>query len=142
MRSLLRILYQTIIQMHPASFRGEFGEEMLWIFDEESPEGNAVRMLLDGMRSIVLQHAKSRGRESAGLFYREVNSTTSLLRFAQAGFIVVTVILFVSLLSGPLVPKLASPAYTASGIGHAGEGRWLLSFVRSLSMPSAKSAKI
>jgi hypothetical protein len=141
MKPLLRILYQTIIQMHPASFRGEFGEEMLWIFDEESREGNAARVLLDGMRSIVLQHAKSRGRESAGL-YREVNSTTPLLRFAQAGFIVVTIILFVSMLSGPLVPKLAAPAYTASGIGHAGEGRWLLSFVRSFSMLSAKSAKI
>jgi hypothetical protein len=142
MRSLLRIVYRTIIQMHPSSFRDEFGEEMIWIFDEESREGNAAYVLLDGIRSIVLQHAKSRGRESGSLWYREVNSATPLFRFAQAGFIVVTVILFVSLLSGPSGPKLASPAYTASGIGHAGEGRWLLSFVRSFSMSSAKSAKI
>ena len=55
MRPLLRTAYRAILHLHPQAFRAEFGEEMLWIFEEESRTGAVPRLLLDGMRSIVVQ---------------------------------------------------------------------------------------
>jgi uncharacterized protein YfaT (DUF1175 family) len=31
---MTRVIYHWLIRLHPASFREQFGEEMLWIFDE------------------------------------------------------------------------------------------------------------
>jgi hypothetical protein len=33
-RSLLRFLYQCLLQLHPPAFRRRFAPEMLWIYDE------------------------------------------------------------------------------------------------------------
>jgi hypothetical protein len=56
--TLPRTAYRFILRVHPNSFRERFAEEMLWIFDEESREGNTASLLLDGAISAVRQHAK------------------------------------------------------------------------------------
>jgi hypothetical protein len=50
-----RMIYRTLLGLHPASFREEFGAEMLWIFDEEYKRGNAGCLLSDGIVSLVRQ---------------------------------------------------------------------------------------
>jgi hypothetical protein len=142
MKSLLRIAYRAMIRMHPASFRREFGEEMLWIFDKESHEGITAHLLFDGIRSIALQHAKPRSEETSDLGYREVNSAPPVFRLAQAGFLVLSGILFMSLFFSPSIPKLTSPTYSASDIHHSVQGSWLLTRIRVFSLPNSKSAKI
>lgn len=142
MRSLLRIAYRILVRMHPASFRTEFGEEMLWIFDEESRRGATLTLLLDGIRSVAVQHARPLNAETidshAYRAYREVNSAPPVFRFAQAGLIVLSGAFFLSLLFSPLIPKLATADY-----GAAGRGKWLLTQIKTFaSLPHAKSAKI
>ena len=51
---MTRVLYQWLVRLHPASFREQFGEEMLWIFDECA--GKEVVLLLgDGVASLSRQ---------------------------------------------------------------------------------------
>jgi hypothetical protein len=50
-----RMIYRTLLELHPAAFREEFGGEMLWIFDEECKRGNAGYLLSDGIVSLVRQ---------------------------------------------------------------------------------------
>ena len=38
-----RLLYRCLLWLHPPSFRQQFAEEMLWIFDEESKQALAWR---------------------------------------------------------------------------------------------------
>lgn len=111
MRSLLRIAYRAILRMHPASFRAEFADEMLWIFDEESRRGRVTHLLFDGVRSIAIQHAKPRIQqaETAGPYYCEIDSSTPAVRFGQAGFIILSCIFCifnVSLFLSMVAPKL------------------------------------
>jgi hypothetical protein len=54
MRRLARSLYCWLLRLHPQSFRQEFADEMLWIFDQA--EGRGVgRLLADGLLSLVRQ---------------------------------------------------------------------------------------
>jgi hypothetical protein len=39
-RILSRLAYRFLLRLHPASFQHDFGDEMLWIFDEQ-PGGAA-----------------------------------------------------------------------------------------------------
>jgi hypothetical protein len=103
-----------MIWMHPTPFRAEFGEEMLWIFDEESRKGPAAHLLFDAIRSIAVQHVKPRieQTETVGPYYCEIDSSLPAFRFAQAGLIVLSClscIFCLSLFLSMVVPKLTVP---------------------------------
>ena len=49
---MIRSLYRSLLRLHPAGFRRQYSEEMLWIFDET---GGAVSLLADGFFSLVRQ---------------------------------------------------------------------------------------
>jgi hypothetical protein len=55
-RILSRWAYRFLLQLHPASFRYDFKDEMLWIFDEEA--GAAAYLLFDGARSLLRQRCR------------------------------------------------------------------------------------
>lgn len=55
---MIRSLYRGLLWLHPPSFRQQYGEEMLWIFDET---GGAVSLLADGSFSLVRQWLKQPG---------------------------------------------------------------------------------
>jgi hypothetical protein len=54
-----RFAYRLLLSLHPASFRDEFGTEMLWIFDEEYSRGGAAYMFLDGAISLLRQCSRT-----------------------------------------------------------------------------------
>jgi hypothetical protein len=51
---MIRSLYRSMLRLHPAGFRQQFAEEMLWIYDETAGAG-AVSLLADGFLSLVRQ---------------------------------------------------------------------------------------
>jgi hypothetical protein len=57
-RMFSRFAYRSLLRLHPASFRHEFGGEMLWIFDEESQESGVARLLFDGTISLLRQRCR------------------------------------------------------------------------------------
>jgi hypothetical protein len=74
-----------MIHLHPASFRGEFGEEMLWIFDEETSNGRILSLFLDASRSVVLQRVRLHTKKTAPVaYYVEIDSALPAQRIAQA----------------------------------------------------------
>ena len=58
-RAVSRLAYRLILRLHPASFREEFGSEMLWIFDQEQQPGAAAHLFLDGTLSLLRQRFRS-----------------------------------------------------------------------------------
>jgi hypothetical protein len=61
-RAVSRLAYRLILRLHPASFRDEFGSEMLWIFDhfeQEKRPGAAAHLFLDGTVSLLRQRFRS-----------------------------------------------------------------------------------
>jgi hypothetical protein len=54
-RAVSRLVYRLILRLHPASFREEFGPEMLWIFEQEQQPGATVHFFLDGTLSLLRQ---------------------------------------------------------------------------------------
>jgi Ca2+-binding EF-hand superfamily protein len=54
---MIRRLYCLTLRLHPARFRREFAEEMLWIFDQAATAGRRMRFLGDGLLSLVRQWA-------------------------------------------------------------------------------------
>jgi hypothetical protein len=58
-RAVSRLVYRLILRLHPASFREEFGSEMLWIFEQEQHPGAAVPLFLDGVLSLLRQRFTS-----------------------------------------------------------------------------------
>ena len=111
MRPLFRIAYRAILCLHPHAFRTEFGEEMLWIFDEESRRGTAIPLLFDGMRSIIIQNVRPRLQEpeTVGPYYHEIDSSLPSERFAQAWLVTICGVLSISLFLSMVVPKVAAP---------------------------------
>jgi hypothetical protein len=95
--SFARLLYRLLLRLHPAGFRQRFGQEMLWIFDCASDQ--PAYMLYDGVRSVIVQHAKFDTQEDvAAPFCLEVKaSSLTLARLGQA-----------ALLSGVVLFALAS----------------------------------
>ncbi len=57
-RMVSRFAYHCLLRLHPASFRDEFGAEMLWIFDEERQEGGVAHLFLDGTISLLRQRCR------------------------------------------------------------------------------------
>lgn len=131
MKLLLRIAYRTMIRIHPASFRTEFGDEMLWIFDETSRNGSVVYLFFDGLRSIIVQRIKPRPQFIVeGNYYCDVSSSVPPVHLAQAGFILISGVVFLSILGSSLVPR-------------AVKRHWSLTHIKiTASPPEIKPAKI
>jgi hypothetical protein len=51
----LRGVYVALLRLHPKPFRKQFGDEMLWIFDQAASERGAGRLLLDAITSLARQ---------------------------------------------------------------------------------------
>jgi hypothetical protein len=54
---MLRFVYRCVLRAHPAWFRDRFSDEMLSIFDETQGPLTAIRLLGDGLFSLVRQWA-------------------------------------------------------------------------------------
>jgi len=52
---MVRQCYQLTLFFHPPYFREQFAEEMLWIFDQTSGEGQRLLLVLDSIVSLVRQ---------------------------------------------------------------------------------------
>lgn len=113
--TLTRIAYRAILRLHPCTFRAEFGDEMLWIFDEEARNGSSTRLLLDGLLSVAVQNIRPRLQATpqvaaAGLpFYVEIDSTVPAERIANTWLIALTCTLSLCLFLSMMVPGVAMP---------------------------------
>jgi hypothetical protein len=56
---LSKFLYRILLALHPVSFRIRFQDEMLWVFEEQSRHESSSALLLDGLRSLLIQHMSS-----------------------------------------------------------------------------------
>lgn len=54
-RHVYRVAYRCVVQLHPQAFRERFGEEMAGIFEEARATHGALRLLGDGIFSVVRQ---------------------------------------------------------------------------------------
>lgn len=98
MKSFSRIAFGFFVHLHPHEFRIEFGDEMLWIFDQRMAGGeqgadrvvSCAHLLLDVFRSAFVQHAlREQSRpEAVGLRFAQIGSSACVSRVAQGGFIV------------------------------------------------------
>jgi hypothetical protein len=50
-----RALYRSIVWLHPPQFRRQFGEEMLWVYDQAAPVQGPFGLLADGLVSFARQ---------------------------------------------------------------------------------------
>jgi hypothetical protein len=53
-----RALYSGLVRLHPRPFRAEFGDEMLWIFDESAAQGigrGVLSLFADAVVSVLRQ---------------------------------------------------------------------------------------
>ncbi|MDA0205875.1 MAG: hypothetical protein O3A53_03690 [Acidobacteria bacterium] len=51
----MRTLYRLLLQLHPPAFRERYAAEMLWIFDQTEDGLETVRLLGDGVVSLLRQ---------------------------------------------------------------------------------------
>jgi hypothetical protein len=104
-RSSARLLYRLLLRLHPAGFRQRFGEEMLWIFDCASHQ--TAYMLYDGVRSVIIQHAKFDVQEDvAAPFCLEVKaSSLTLARLCQAALLSTLVLFALASVIGREMPS-------------------------------------
>jgi hypothetical protein len=52
---MTRSLYRSLLWLHPPSFRRQFAGEMLWIFDEAAHAEGSLRLIGDGLVSLLRQ---------------------------------------------------------------------------------------
>jgi hypothetical protein len=52
---MLRRIYRCVVRLHPSSFRRRFGEEMLYIFDQQKGTLSALAVMLDCVFSLLRQ---------------------------------------------------------------------------------------
>ena len=79
-------VYRLILRIHPASFVARFGDEMLWIFEEECKRGAATRLIFDGFLSLLRQRFRVQeepAHTSAGFVVLVSDSRMSLVRLFQ-----------------------------------------------------------
>lgn len=55
LNSLLRLLYRGVLRLHPPGFQREFGDDMLWIYDELVQERDTLSLLTDVLGSLTRQ---------------------------------------------------------------------------------------
>jgi hypothetical protein len=80
--------YRQIVRMHPEPFRLRFGDEMLWIFEEECRQGAAVRVFCDGVLSLLRQRFRiENGPEPVVVGFSLLDTGVGLAprRFVEAG---------------------------------------------------------
>jgi hypothetical protein len=51
----MRTFYRCLLWLHPPSFRRQFGDEMLWIFDQAANTQGALAICSDGLASLARQ---------------------------------------------------------------------------------------
>jgi hypothetical protein len=79
-------VYRLILRIHPAPFVARFGDEMLWIFEEECQRGATTRLLFDGILSLLRQRFRVQeepAHASAGFVVLVSDSRMSLVRLFQ-----------------------------------------------------------
>jgi hypothetical protein len=54
---MLRRIYRCAVRLHPSSFRRRFGDEMLYIFDQQKETRAALGVMLDCLLSLLRQWA-------------------------------------------------------------------------------------
>ena len=52
---MMRLIYRSILCLHPPAFRRRFGGEMLWIFDQALASEGVPALLWDGVVSLARQ---------------------------------------------------------------------------------------
>lgn len=52
---MTRILYRSLLELHPREFRDEFAEEMLWIFDQAGQSLGVLPLFADVFQSLWRQ---------------------------------------------------------------------------------------
>ena len=114
-----RFVYCMLLRLHPSAFRVRFAGEMLWIFDEEASKGATLHLLLDALRSVVLQHAnveKYIEPASTGFYVEIETSRLSPPRLVQAGMIASVVLTGVAFLVGQWkpIPSVSGPYFSVS----------------------------
>jgi CubicO group peptidase (beta-lactamase class C family) len=93
-----------MVRLHPRAFREQFGEEMMWIFEEAAETHGAFRLLGDGLLSLARQWvfrpgsldvpvtagAVSTSREPTWFAWEHINASPSRLsarRWLQGGMV-------------------------------------------------------
>lgn len=114
-----RFTYCMLLRLHPSSFRVRFAGEMLWIFDEEASSGATLHLLLDALRSVVLQHANAEEYiepASTGFYVEIETSRLSPPRLVQAGMIASVVLTGFAFLLGQWkpIPSVSGPYFSVS----------------------------
>jgi hypothetical protein len=56
-----RTIYRCLLRLHPPSFREQFADEMLWIYDQAAASDGLSRFFTDGFVSLVRQWLFRRG---------------------------------------------------------------------------------
>jgi len=117
----LRSSYRLILRMHPEPFRDRFGEEMLWIFEEERRRGKAARLLFDGVLSLLRQHStveKAPEPVMAGFGLLDTSLDIAPRRFVEAGITASLILAGFLLLLGKTGTPMAAAA-CLPGVAHA-----------------------
>jgi hypothetical protein len=117
-RMIARSAYRFLLRLHPASFQREFGDEMLWIFDEDP--GAATYLLFDGALSLLRQRCRllnDPGQLSITSGVIITHPGMGPLRLLQGGISSTTIIFCFLLLLGhrnPLSPSVRWPKQMSS----------------------------
>jgi D-alanyl-D-alanine carboxypeptidase len=73
---MYRLAYRCVVRLHPRVFREQFGHEMTWIFEEATETHGALRLLGDGVLSLMRQWML-RPRPAASVVLAEGASATA-----------------------------------------------------------------
>jgi hypothetical protein len=109
----LRSSYCLIVRMHPGSFRDRFGDEMVWIFDEERHRGRGVRLFFDGILSLLRQRSKVERTPApvvAGFGLLDTGWDIAPRRFVEAGITASLILAGFILLLGKAGNPILMPA--------------------------------
>jgi hypothetical protein len=99
--------------MHPGSFRDRFGDEMVWIFDEERHRGGGARLFFDGMVSLLRQRSKVERAPApvvAGFGLLDTGWSIAPRRFVEAGITASLILAGFMLLLGKAGHPILGPA--------------------------------
>ena len=137
---LSRSLYRCLLRVHPAQFRREFAEEMLWIFDEVTARDSAVPLLVDALVSLGRQWTlRTPGRHlpspqtvpapaTSGSFAWEhigvPEPPLPVSRMIQGGAVALAFPSALSFAASRPVPRLLTLVPADGGIGGALEQDW------------------
>jgi D-alanyl-D-alanine carboxypeptidase len=146
---MYRVAYRCMVRLHPRAFREQFGEEMMWIFEEAVDTHGMLHLLGDGMLSLARQWvlgpkpievpvtaaAVSASREPAWFAWEHINAAPSRLpagRWLQGGLTALALFAGVSLAVTQSTSKLP--------IRNFGTGSQSALSVRGLVPSAAKDA--